>query len=300
MERLLQDLHIRHELNAPLAPLTWYGVGGPARILAHPSSVQQLAALAARAHEEKISTYVLGNGANLLVADAGVDGLVIQLDDPGFKQYRVENSIVTVGAGFDMARLVNQTAKEGLGGLECMAGIPASVGGAVRMNAGGAYGDIGRSVRRLTVMDASGQVYHRDRDDLLFSYRKTNITARYILDAELELTPDDPDVLGKRVKEIFTYKKLTQPLADYSAGCAFKNPPPEPDGQRRSAGKLIDTAGLKGFQIGGAQVSPQHANFVVAERGASASDILAVIEHVQTVVRDTFGVPLEREVVVWP
>lgn len=300
MEDLLHDLQIRHELNAPLAPLTWYGVGGPARVLAHPSSVQQLSALAARAHELRLPVYVLGNGANLLVSDAGVDGLVVQLDDPAFRQCRIDENIVTVGAGHDMAKLVNHTAREGLGGLECMAGIPASLGGATRMNAGGAYGDIGKSVSRVAVMDASGQVYHRDRDDLVFSYRKTNIVAKYIVEVELELIPEDPDALGRRVKEIFAYKKATQPLADFSAGCAFKNPPPGADGEKRSAGRLIDMAGLKGFSIGGAQVSPQHANFVVAARGATATDILAVIAHAQQVVLDKYEVKLEREVVVWP
>lgn len=300
MEDLLEELKIPHDRNEPLGKRTWYGVGGAARVLAHPSSVQQLSSLASRAHELKISTYVLGSGANLLISDAGVDGLVIQLDDPAFRQCRVEGNIVTVGAGQDLAKLMLMTVKQGLGGIECMAGIPASMGGAVRMNAGGAFGDIGRSVRRVMVMDASGQVYHRDRDDLVFSYRKTNIVARYILEVELELTPDDPELLARRMKEIFAYKKSTQPLTDHSAGCAFKNPPPGDDGEKRSAGKLIDMAGLKGYQIGGATISPQHANFVVASPGTSAADIMAVIEHARNVVLDKFGVALEREVVVWP
>lgn len=283
-----------------MGPLTWYGVGGKARILAQPSSVQQLSALAARAHEQKIPTYVLGGGANLLVADAGVDGLVIQLNDPCFQQLKIKGPIVTVGAGYDLFKLVPELAKAGLGGLEVLAGIPGSVGGAVRMNAGGAFGDTGKSVRRVQVMDSTGQVYYRDRDDLIFSYRKSNIAARYILEVEFELTPDDPEALMRRVKEVFFYKKSSQPLSDHSAGCAFKNPAPDADGRPRSAGKLIDQAGLKGFRIGAAEVSPQHANFIVAQPGCTASDILAVMEHVQRTVLEKFGVHLEREVVVWP
>lgn len=300
MERLLEDLHVRHEINAPLAPHTWYGVGGPAKILAHPSSVQQLSALAARAKERNYPVYVLGSGANLLVADEGVNGVVVKLDDPAFKQVTYEKNIVTAGAGADLPKLMLDTARHGLGGLECLAGIPASVGGATRMNAGGIFGDIGKSVHRVQVMDASGHVYYRDRDDLVFSYRKTNIVAKFILEVEFSLTPEDPDSLASQIKEVFLYKKTSQPLAEHSAGCAFKNPPPGPDGEKRSAGRFIDQAGLKGFRVGGAEISTHHANFVVAHPGAKSTDILTVIEHAQKVVHEKFGVLLEREVVVWP
>lgn len=300
---LFADLPIRHELNKPLAPLTWYGVGGPAKVLAHPGSVEQLAQLAQRCTQMQVPMYVLGSGANLLVADEGVDGVVVQLDDPAFRQCRIQGTRVIVGAGYDMAKLVLDTAKQGLSGLECMAGIPASVGGAVRMNAGGAYGDIGRSVARVQVMDQSGQVYDRTRDDLVFTYRRSNINARFILEVELELTAGDPDEMMKQIRKIFAYKSSTQPLGDHSAGCAFKNPGPEAGA---TAGQLIDRAGLKGFRIGQAEVSDVHANFVVAhkaEPGQSpcrAADLIAVINHVQKTVREKMGVNLEREVVIWP
>lgn len=305
IEKLIADLNIPHELNAPLAPLTWYGLGGPARVLARPSSAQQLSALASKCHEAGVRMYVLGSGANLLVLDQGVDGLVVQLSDPAFKQMEIKENIVTVGGGYDLARLVLDTARAGLAGLEALAGIPASVGGAIRMNAGGAYGEIGTRIKRIRVMDATGHVYYRDRDDLVFSYRKTNIVAKFILEAELELEPDDPDQVARRVKEVFFMKKNSQPLAAHSAGCAFKNPAPEAFPENSpyvgwSAGKLIDRADLKGFRIGGAEVSNVHANFVTADPGAKAADVLAVIEHCQKTVRERFGVTLEREVVVWP
>ncbi|MCX5662208.1 MAG: UDP-N-acetylmuramate dehydrogenase [Planctomycetota bacterium] len=300
MRQFLDDLHVPHTLDAPLAPETWYGVGGPAAVLARPSSAQQLAALAARAHEQGLPVHVLGSGANLLVADAGVPGLVVKLSDACFRRVEINGNIVTAGAGADLAKLVLQTAKTGLSGLECIAGVPASIGGAVRMNAGGRFGDIGRVVRRVKVMDSSGHVYYRDREDLAFSYRKSSIVAKFILEAELELTPDDPDALMQEVKRIFMLKSESQPLGDHSAGCAFKNPSPGPDGSPRSAGKLLDQAGLKGFRVGGAEVSPQHANFTVAHPGCTAADILAVLDHAQRVVFEKFGVKLEREVVVWP
>ncbi len=299
MQKLLADLAIPHELDQPLANLTWYGVGGPARVLAHPSSLQQLATLAQRCHEKKIPVYVLGDGANLLVADEGVQGIVVKLDDPAFKQVTIDTNtgLVTAGAGVDLKALVLDTAKAGLSGLECLAGIPATVGGAVKMNAGGAYGDIGRSVNRVQMMDAAGQSYSRDRDDLVFSYRKTNIVGKFITEVEFTLTPDDPQALVKRVKEIFAWKSASQPLGAHSAGCAFKNPPPEVGA---SAGQLIDRAGLKGFRVGSAEVSQIHANFVLVHKPGKASDIIAVMKHIEQTVLAKFAVKLEREVVIWP
>ncbi|MCC7146842.1 MAG: UDP-N-acetylmuramate dehydrogenase [Phycisphaeraceae bacterium] len=317
MEKLLADLNLRYELNVPLGPLTWYGVGGPAAALAHPSSIQQLSSLLVRCREAGKEVYILGQGANLLVSDRGVDGVVVKLDDPNFSGMEKQNQKIVAGAGMDLARLVLQAAKAGLAGLECVAGIPASLGGAVRMNAGGAFGDIGRSVKRLQVMDASGQVYYRQRDDLMFGYRSTNIVAKCILQVEMDLTPDDPEELIKRVKEIFLYKKNSQPLADHSAGCAYKNPDAPGEDEmanlprallrvpvaregRYSAGMLIDRAGLKGYRVGGAEVSPQHANFIVCYPGCTATNVLEVMTHVEQVVLDTFGIRLQREVVVWP
>jgi UDP-N-acetylmuramate dehydrogenase len=179
------------------------------------------------------------------------------------------------------------------------------------MNAGGAYGDVGACVRRVQVMSDSGQVYYRDRDDLIFSYRKSNIVAPFILEVEFELSKEDPEQIMRRVKEIFLYKKNTQPMNQRSAGCAFKNPQPvagdgdsdeesSPSVNLPSAGSLIDQAGLKGFRIGGAEVSTVHANFVVTHPGCTADDVLAVMDHVQRTVRERFAIALQREVVVWP
>ncbi len=305
METLVRELNIRHELRAPLGQYTWYGVGGAARVLAHPSSVQQLASLVSRCHEQHIPLRVLGSGANLLVADEGVDAMVVKLDEPHFKQVRFEEQRVIAGAGYDLMDLVRETAHRGLGGLEGLAGIPASVGGAVRMNAGGQFGEIGAVVARVQVMDGTGHVYYRDRDDLVFAYRKSNIVAPFILEAEFELTPEEPEQLMRQVKEIFFYKKTTQPMGAASAGCAFKNPQPDAEALEtnphlgHSAGKLIDLAGLKGYRIGGAEVSTVHANFMVAHAGCKANDLLELLQYVEQVVQDRFGVKLAREVVVW-
>jgi len=300
MKAILDQLNIPYEQDVPLGERTWYRCGGRAELLAHPENVQQLAALQRHCHEKQVRTCVFGCGANLLVRDEGVGGIVIQLDSPGFRQLKIEGETVTVGAGYDLPKLVVETARHGLGGLDCLAGIPATVGGAVRMNAGGAYGDTGQSVRKVQVMDVTGHVYYRDRDDLVFSYRSSNIVARYILEVEFQLMAEEADELRRRVKEVFFFKKASQPLADRSAGCAFKNPLPPPDGPGGIAGKLIDDAGLKGFRIGGAEVSEQHANFIVTHEGCKAEDVLAVMEHVHQTVLAKHRIKLQREVVVWP
>ena len=312
---MLKDLGIRHDTDVPIGEkMTWYGVGGRARVLAHPAGVAQLSALAARCHEQGVPVYVLGSGANLLIQDQGVPGVVIKLDDPSFSRFKIEGTKITVGAGMDLFKLVLECAKAGLAGLAHVAGIPASVGGAIRMNAGGAFGDIGSTVHKVQVMAENGQVYSRDRDDLVFGYRTTNIVAPYILDVEFDMDRADPQDIARRVMEIFLYKKNTQPMAENSAGCAFKNPSiivpghevqeeddsPPPPTQRVSAGKLIDQAGLKGHRVGGAEVSQRHGNFIFTHPGCIASDVLALMDHIRQTVLDHSGVSLEREVVVWP
>jgi UDP-N-acetylmuramate dehydrogenase len=298
--QMMSTLEIPHQLRVPLGPLTWYRLGGPAAVLAKPHSFEQLAILMTQCSKLEVPVYVLGSGANLLVADKGVGGVVIRLEDSAFKKLTIEGSRVTVGAGYDLAKLVHDTARAGLSGLECMAGIPATVGGAIRMNAGGAFGEIGTSVARVRVMDSTGDVYDLGRNSLEFGYRHSNISEPLILEAEFELQAAPWTELRQRVKDIFAYKKDSQPMADKSAGCVFKNPKTDPRAEGASAGKLIDQAGLKGFAVGGAEVSEVHANFIVTKPGAKASDVLAVMSHVQETVMKRFSVHLVREVVVWP
>ena len=280
-------------LNVPLAPLTWFGLGGPAKFFVTPRDVGQLQAIVARVRENEIPLFVLGSGANLLVRDEGVDGAVICLNSPAFKSAEISGTTVNAGAGKDVQKLVLECAHAGLSGLECLAGIPGSVGGEIKMNAGGAFGDIGSAVQTVTVMDTNGKVFTRTRDDLVFEYRKSNISAKFILSATFGLTQDDPQRVANKVKEIWMYKKNSQPLADHSAGCIFKNP------RGLSAGALIDQSGLKGTVVGGAEVSTKHANFITARKGSKASDVLTLIEQVRGKVHEKFDVKLETEVVIW-
>ncbi len=280
-------------LNEPMAPKTWFRLGGPARYFIEPRSREELTTVVKRLAENNIPMYLLGGGANLLVRDQGVDGAVISLSHSAFSRVVIDDRMVRVGAGKDVLKLVLELAKTGLAGLECQAGIPGTVGGEIRMNAGGTFGDIGSTVAEVTVMDSFGQVFTRQRDDLVFSYRRSNINAKIILDALFELTPENPDRLAQRVKEIWMYKRNTQPLKDNSAGCIFRNP------DCLSAGKLIDEAGLKGSVVGGAEISQHHANFIVARHGASSADVLALMELARKTVRDKTGIELESEVVIW-
>ncbi len=279
--------------DVPLAPMTWFHLGGAARYFVEPRSREELSAVVRRLNENGIPMYILGGGANLLVRDQGVDGAVISLSNPTFKKMDCDERLVRVGAGTDVLKLVLDLAKMGLAGLECQAGIPGTVGGEIRMNAGGAFGDIGSTVAEVTVMDSHGNIFTRQRDDLVFQYRRSNINAKFILEAVFELTPENPERLTQRVKEIWMYKRNTQPLKDNSAGCIFRNP----DGM--SAGKLIDEAGLKGHCIGGAEISTHHANFIIARHGASSAEVLALMDLARERVRAKHGIELESEVVIW-
>ena len=314
---LLVDLDVPHRVGPPLGALTWYRTGGPAALLASPGDADQLSAVVTRCREAGVAWRVLGAGANLLVRDAGFDGVVVRLDAPGFRKIQVRDSRIVAGGGVDLFKLVPHSARAGLDGLVQVAGIPATVGGAVRMNAGGSFGDVGSRVDRLTVLTEGlvtdsgqshggntqgGQIESWGRDRLDFGYRRSNLDSAVVVEAEFALTPADPAALLKRYKEIYQLKKNSQPMGDKSAGCCFKNPPAEAfaHGDPRPAGRLVDEAGLKGYTVGGATVSPIHANFITARPGATTSaDILAVIEHVQRVVRDHHGVTLQREIVVW-
>ena len=279
--------------NVPLAPFTWYKIGGPAKYFIRPRNVEELQLASQRCAENQIPLYVLGLGANLLVSDAGVDGAVFRLDQDYFRRVKIEKNTLEVGAGVDMQKLVLLSCRNGLSGLECLAGIPGTVGGGIRMNAGGKFGDIGAVVTHVEVMDVGGLLFERTKDDLVFDYRSTNISAKFILNATFELDEEDPERIMRKVKEIWMYKRNSQPLNTKNAGCIFKNP------RGLSAGALIDQAGLKGMKVGGAEVSEKHANFVIAHSGATADDVLRLIKIIREKVFEKDGIHLESEVQIW-
>jgi len=288
---------VPHERDAPVGPLTWYRVGGAADVLAHPQSVQQLARLLRACAEQQIPLRLLGRGANVIVADRGVRGVVVQLDAPAFCEISVVGTTVTAGGGADLAKFIMTCVRGGLAGPEVLAGIPGTVGGAVRMNAGGRFGEIGPLVEQVHALGWTGQVVAHRRDDIDFGYRRSHLGEPVIVQVEFALRRGNPDSLRSRVKEYFRWKGQSQPLGGRSAGCAFKNPPRETC--EEPAGRLIDEAGLKGRRIGGAEVSPVHANFIVIHPGGTADDAIRLMDHVRQRVAERFGVNLEREFVVW-
>jgi len=277
----------------PLAPRTWLGIGGPAQFFIEPTTAEQLSEALRRCRQNEIPVRVLGEGANLLVDDAGVRGAVVRLAGEEFGKVAFTKDGLKAGAAADLHRIVLRSVREGMSGLECLAGIPGSIGGAVRMNAGGAFGDIGNTVEAVHLMDGDGVAFTRLRGELLFGYRHTNITSKVILAAEFRLAEDDPRRILDQVKQIWIYKKNTQPMGGHSAGCIFKNP------RGLSAGALIDKAGLKGRRVGGAHVSEKHANFIIADRGTHASDVLKLINTIREIVYKRYEVYLELEIEVW-
>lgn len=282
------------EENVPLAPHTWYRIGGPARWYIRPRNPEELSAAAVRCTENGVPVYVLGLGANLLVSDEGVNGAVFQLDHEYWKRVEIKGATLEAGAGVDMQKLLLKTVRSGLAGIECLAGIPGTIGGGVRMNAGGKFGDIGGVVTRVTVMSADGTVFDRTKDDLVFDYRSTNIAAPFILGATFEMEEEDPERILRKTKEIWMYKRNTQPLNTKNCGCIFKNP------RGLSAGALIDQAGLKGMRVGGAEVSEKHANFIVAHPGTKADDVMRLVKIIREKVWEKNQIHLESEVKIWP
>lgn len=273
--------------------MTWFRLGGPARWLCRPRDTDELGRLVRRACDAEVPLKVLGGGANVLISDDGFDGVVVRLDQPAFRQVQRGNSHVRAGAGVDLMRLSKECSEAGLSGLECMAGIPGSVGGAVRMNAGGRFGEIAAVVREVDVLHPDGRHETWARERLEFGYRHSNLHNVIVLSVTFDLSEGDPEATSERFEEIFGYKTASQPLSAKSAGCIFKNPP------GASAGALIDQAGLKGTRRGGASVSTRHANFIVADAGARTSDVLFLIDLIRERVAREFGTELEVEVDIW-
>ena len=257
------EITIEH--NAPIP--TWFGVGGGADRLVRPESPRQVR----QCIETDPDLRVLGEGANLLVDDAGVGELVMATGR--LRGFEIDGTRLVARAGEDLAKVIRAAINAGLGGLEGLGGIPASIGGAVVMNAGGRFGQIADVVREVHGFDRAGNPVSLERSRIEFGYRRSGLGRMVITEVEFELDRDGPGVLRDRLKEVMRIKKQTQPLAEKSAGCVFKNPVLKHDvegigrvGQRVGAGLVIDRAGCKGLAVGSASVSDRHANFIVLRR----------------------------------
>jgi UDP-N-acetylmuramate dehydrogenase len=291
---LFHDLQDIVRRNVPLAPYTWFKLGGPAEYFVEPRDEQQLAEVIRRCRQTGTVFRFLGLGANVLVNDEGVRGVVIRLGAEAFTRFTFEKDTVHAGGGTDLTKLVLATVKHGLAGLEQLAGIPGTVGGGIAMNCGGRYGEIGTAVRTVRVIGPDGEIYDRPRDDLEFSYRHSALGDDCVVGVCFNLRREDPVALDRRFREIWMYKQNSQPpLGCQSVGCIFRNP------NGRSAGQLIDQAGLKGYRLGTAFVSDRHANFVLADSGGRAADVISLIEVIADKVEERFELRLEPEVRIW-
>ena len=280
-------------LNEPLSKHTSYGIGGPADFLAAVKSIEQLCAWVALARELEQPFMVWGRGTNLLVADRGYRGLVIMNRCLGQSLDRTSRRVYAE-AGVVLARLARQTAKSGSGGLEWAVGIPGTMGGAIVNNAGAYDGEIAGVVRRVSILDREGEIRELLPEELELGYRTSRFreaTHRndIILSADLQLVPEETDVLKGRMQRFTALRQAAQPR-EPSAGSVFKNPP------GRSAGQLIEEAGLRGTHIGDAQISHQHANYIVNTGRAKALEVLRLINLAKESVHHLFGVELELEI----
>jgi UDP-N-acetylmuramate dehydrogenase len=280
--------------NEPLAPYTYLKVGGPAEMLVQPRSREELSRVVQRCFEERVPLRVLGSGCNLLVRDEGVRGAVLRLSEPAFTEIAVEGKRVRAATGASVSALISASARHGLAGLETLVGIPGTVGGALRTNAGDhRTGDIGQFVRQVEVLDRRGGVQVRDRDELHFQEHASNLDDPVILTAEFALEPDTPDAIVKRMRKAWILRKGGQPLGFQSAGRVFKNP------RGLVARELLEQAGLSRTRVGGAEVSDRDPNYVVVHPGASSRDVLRLIDLMHSRVREKFNLDLEREMTVW-
>jgi UDP-N-acetylmuramate dehydrogenase len=279
--------------NEPLAPYTYLKLGGPAEMLVQPRSRDELAAVVRRCFQERIPLRVLGGGCNVLVPDEGVRGAVLRLSAPAFTQVTVVGRRVRAGTGASLSALISTAARHGLAGLETLVGIPGTVGGALRGNAGDRSGEIGPTVLLVEVLDDTGTMQVREREELRFAYRRSNLDDPVLVAAEFELEPDQADAIVKRMRKAWIQRKASQPLSFQAAGRLFQNP------RGLSAAALITQAGLAGTRVGGAELSDRDANFVVAGPGATARDVLRLIDLVRSRVRERFNVELELELSVW-
>lgn len=276
----------------PMSKYTTFRVGGEAECILVVESEEELAQLIPYLNQIEQEYFILGNGSNLLVGDKGYQGMIVKFGDE-MAQIQVEGTRMTVKAGALLSRAAVTAKQHSLTGLEFAAGIPGSIGGGIVMNAGAYDGEMKQIVESVRVMDRDGQFLTLDNDTMEFGYRTSIIKNRpfIVVEAVLQLAKGDEETIGARMEELAMLRKSKQPLEYASAGSTFKRP------EGYFAGKLIMDAGMRGYRIGGAQVSDKHCGFIVNTGKATAADIKEVIEEVQERVKERFHVTLEPEVV---
>ncbi|EGD49710.1 UDP-N-acetylenolpyruvoylglucosamine reductase [Ruminiclostridium papyrosolvens DSM 2782] len=277
-------------VNEPMANHTSFKIGGPADIMTYPGNSNQLVNIVKECVKSNIPYMVMGNGTNLLVSDKGIRGVVIKIYD-NLAAFKVDNDTIELEAGMLVSKASKLALEYSLTGLEFAEGIPGTVGGAVTMNAGAYIGEMCMVVHQTEYMDGEGNIITITGDEHCFSYRSSIIqkSKGIVLKTRLKLQKGDSVNIKEKMDEFNFKRRDKQPLEWPSAGSVFKRP------QGYFVGKLIDDCGLRGYGIGGAQISDKHSGFIINRGGATCSDVLALIKHIQTTVDERFGVQLEPE-----
>ena len=290
----LEEANLRVQHDALLARRSWWKAGGKADGMVTAKTTEELCAVRSIATETDCPLFVLGNGSNLLISDKGIRGMVVRLSGELAGVTISDNDEpcrLTIGGGTRLQTLVKQAAANGWSGLERLAGIPGTMGGAVRMNAGTHYGEVVDLLVHAELVMPNGQLQQWSCDALGLQYRQSRLPPGAIVAfATLQTTSEPVSTLIERIEHHLDYRAATQPIDVPTCGSTFRNPPND------KAGRLIESCGLKGHLIGGAQVSTKHANFLVNTGTATATDLRRLIEHVQATVLTQTGVQLEREV----
>jgi UDP-N-acetylmuramate dehydrogenase len=289
--RILAEHGVTPRRNAPLAPLTSFRIGGPAALFVEPDREQDLRGIAAAVAASGVPVVVVGKGSNILVSDAGYDGIVVRLGS-GYRWAARDGDLIHAGGAMPLPALAGVALRHGLSGLAFGVAIPASVGGAVRMNAGAHGGQVGDVVEQVDVfVIGTARTEAMPASQVGFAYRHTDLPAdAVVIGARLRLQPGDAADIRAEMDEAREWRRATQPLAEANCGSVFTNPP------GAHAAALVDEAGLKGSRIGGAHVSTKHANFIIADPGAKATDVRALIRMIRERVSASTGIELIPEV----
>ena len=293
MLKKLQNLIGKEKVlvNEPMASHTTFRIGGPADYFVMPETIEELASVLKLCREENLPYFILGNGSNLLVGDKGYRGIVVQLYK-NFDGIQIEGTTVTAKAGSMLIRTAKEAGKAGLTGLEFASGIPGTIGGAMVMNAGAYGGEMKDVVTAVTVLTKEGEIKTLTGEEMNFRYRGSVVEEEgyIVLEAVMELKEGNQDEIQARIDELSLQRKTKQPIEYPSAGSTFKRP------EGYFAGKLIMDTGLRGYKVGGAQVSEKHCGFVINAGGATAADVMRLMQDVSDRVNEQFGVILEPEV----
>ena len=298
LEQLIDNLNISKEkikYNEPMAKHTSFKIGGPAQCFKNAESVEEIKQICKVASKNDINLTIIGNGSNLLVTDNGINGIVVKVNIKKFElEFSNDDVSLIVGAGNKLGEIAQKLLRNEITGFEFAAGIPGTIGGAVRMNAG-AYGkEMKDIVETVKCMDYDGNIYEKSNKDLEFEYRKSMFAKNkfIILEAKLKLQKGNAQYIKDKMLEFEQSRKQKQPLEFPSAGSTFKR------GTDFITAKLIDDAGLKGYRVGGAMVSTKHAGFVVNENNATAQDVLNLVKHIKQEVYKKFNKKIELEIQV--